>query len=119
MLRMFNETDRRYEQRFDAQEKAVRTALAAMEERFRSVNEFRAVLGDQSRNFATRAEVDAQNAALAQRLEDNSTRIAAIEGDLKALAGRSGGMHTSWGILVATIAMVAAGATIVAVMTGS
>ncbi len=59
--------DKRYEQRFDAQEKAVKDALAsadravnkaetASEKRLDSVNEFRKTLSDQTGTFLTRAE---------------------------------------------------------------
>lgn len=60
--------DRRYEQRFDAQEKAVQAALnaakdavnkaeQASEKRLDSVNEFRAQLRDQAGTFVTRSEL--------------------------------------------------------------
>jgi hypothetical protein len=86
------ERDLRYQQRFDAQEKALDAALAsaekqvnqaltsaqqavdkaeaAAERRFASVNEFRAQLGDQVRTFAPREYVDSQLQAVSQRLVD-------------------------------------------------
>lgn len=66
---LFLEADRRYEQRFAAQEQAVAAALAsqekavakaeaASERRFEGVNEFRGALTDQANRMATRVEVD-------------------------------------------------------------
>ena len=63
------ELDLRYQQRFEAQEKAMAAALAAAEravlkaeaaseKRFESVNEFRSVLIAQSATLATKSEVD-------------------------------------------------------------
>lgn len=61
------EADKRYNQRFEAQEKnmaltltaadkALKTASEALERRLDSVNEFRAQLKDQTATFITRAE---------------------------------------------------------------
>lgn len=62
-----DERDHRYSQRFDSQEKAVASALAAAKEavskaenatekRFDSVNEFRNTLKDQQGTYVTRSE---------------------------------------------------------------
>src|SRR6478752_7363989 len=66
--------------RFDAQEKAVNAALAAAEravtkaeiaaeKRFDSVNEFRAQLADQARDFMPRKEFEVQLGALSARVD--------------------------------------------------
>ena len=67
VVRLLQESDKRYEQRFQAQEKSVKDALAsadravnkaetASEKRLDSVNEFRKTLSDQTGTFLTRAE---------------------------------------------------------------
>ena len=51
-----------------AAEKAVNKAERAAENRFESVNEFRAQLGDQQRTFLPRQEYDVQHRALDEKL---------------------------------------------------
>ena len=76
------EKDKRYEQRFDAQEKAVNSALTAAKEavakaeiaaekRFDSVNEFRKTLSDQTGTFIPRPEYT-------QRLDSIDEKINSI-----------------------------------------
>jgi len=103
----FLESDLRYQQRFDAQqkavgdallaaEKAVNTALAsadravvkaetAAEKRFESVNEFRAVLSNQSATLMPRTEADAQMKAMADKIEDLKSRVDRTEGGSKGI----------------------------------
>jgi hypothetical protein len=93
-LRLIDEHDHRYQQRFQAQEQAVRDALAAQEKqvaqallsaqqavnkaetaaerRFESVNEFRAQLSDQVATFVRREYLDSQLDALDRRLADQA-----------------------------------------------
>jgi hypothetical protein len=93
----FIESDLRYQQRFDAQqkavgdallaaEKAVNTALAsadravvkaetAAEKRFEAVNEFRAVLSNQSATLMPRTEADSQFKSIKDKIEDLKARI--------------------------------------------
>jgi hypothetical protein len=90
-----DERDRRYEQRFAAQEKAVKDALTgsekavakaeiAAEKRFDSQNEFRAQLADQAGTFIPRLEAEARISALEKSLSiiDNwrsrATGVAAV-----------------------------------------
>ena len=111
------EMDQRYQQRFAAQESAVRSALTsakeatqkaevANEKRFESVNEFRATLADQAGRFVTRTEVE----QLFRSLDD---KVDTVTGRLERLDGRSGGTNATWGYLVG--AVVAAG-TLVAIL---
>jgi len=76
------EVDKRYEQRFEGQEKAVNAALTAAKEavakaenaaekRFDSVNEFRGQLSDQARTFMPRPESE-------QRMQTLDDKIAAV-----------------------------------------
>lgn len=117
-----DEADRRYEQRFVAQEKAVAFALdaakeavlkaeIASEKRFDSVNEFRQTLSDQTNTFLPRAEAE-------QRIKQNSDKIDASKdlaverfslllSRLDKLEGRSTGMKDGWGYLVGAIGLAA------------
>ena len=70
VMKIMDERDLRYQQRFDAQtlaikdallaaEKAVTKAEVATERRFEGVNEFRQTLSDQAAKFITRTEFNA------------------------------------------------------------
>ena len=98
----FTDSDLRYQQRFDAQTKALDAALAAQKEavqtalvaaekantkaelsadkRFDSVNEFRQTLTDQATTFIPRTEAEARIAALSEKLDDLKTYQAASIG---------------------------------------
>jgi hypothetical protein len=99
-----DERDRRYNERFDAQEKAVEAALAssekavlkaetASERRFEGVNEFRATLSDQAATFITRKEVDAELGAQSEKLNIQQSRLDRIE-------ARSAGLNAGWILVV-------------------
>jgi len=79
LLSVINEREHQYQQRFEAQEKALRDALnaagqavtkaeAANEKRFDSVNEFRNQLRDQTATFITRAEYSAAHKQLTDQV---------------------------------------------------
>ncbi len=114
---MMGAHDRRYEQRFEAQEKAVNSALRAAqdavtkaelatEKRFESVNEFRAQLSDQSRTLMPRNEYEAQHHALVERIDLLDKRVTET-------TGRSQGLSQAWGYVAAGIGLFIAAATIV------
>jgi len=100
--------DRRYSERFVSQEQAIKKAEDATEKRFEGVNEFRAALATQTHNSPTRIEVDAGMSAIEQRLNADSARISALEGDMKGLGGRGAGMQQLWAIGVAALIALAA-----------
>ncbi len=101
------ESDRRYAQRFEAQQQALNAALAAAKEavanalqaskeavlkaedaankRFDSVNEFRQTLTDQAQTFMSKAEADA--------------RLKAVEDDISKISSRSEGANNLWLII--------------------
>ena len=56
VLKVLDERDERYEQRFRASQKAIDESTAATEKRFSSVNEFRGAMEDASKKYITRAE---------------------------------------------------------------
>lgn len=110
--KQIGESDRRYEQRFDGQEKATNVALqsakeavtkaeAATEKRFESVNEFRAALADQSNTLLTRNEYDTNHKAIIDKVDDVTRRVAAIENSSK-------GSQLAIGKIYAAIAAVGA-----------
>lgn len=117
-----SETDLRYQQRFDAQTKAVDAALlaadkainaalaaidravakaeGAADKRFEGVNEFRAQLNDQAKTFITRVELDSQ----ITRLNDLTQRVVSIESGTHSKSQS----QTSMIAVVSVIAAVAA-----------
>ncbi len=103
LLDVLTERDRRYSERFaaqevanrlalDAAEKAVLKAENAYERRFESVNEFRQTLTDQAATFMTRAEANALLGAVNEKLSR-------LDNHDSATTGRGAGMGQLWGII--------------------
>lgn len=114
---LIQSNDRRYAERFDAQEKAVDAALqaakeavgkaeTAAEKRFDSVNEFRGQLSDQARDFMPRSEAELQIKGLSEKIDN-------IQGLLGSLGGRSQGISAATGFVVATVSVLALIATVI------
>jgi hypothetical protein len=78
--------------RLEAMQLAIEKQDIASEHRFTSINEFRAVLGDQQRTFINRREHDA--------LLD---RVAALEKSDANTAGKSSGVTVVWGVIVSVV----------------
>lgn len=117
--------DLRYQQRFDAQqkavvdallaaEKAVNAALAsadravvkaetAAEKRFESVNEFRAVLSNQSASLMPRTEADAQFRSMSEKIDDIKTRIDRGEGNSQGARGERADANMTIGSVMGII----------------
>lgn len=127
ILRIMQERDVRYEQRFAGQEKAVNAALiaakeavtkaeAAAEKRFDSVNEFRSTLADQQNTFVTRTEWDGKHIALGERLDlsvqNALDRIGDVASRLDQMAGRSSGFTDGYGYIVGIVGVLIAVASI-------
>jgi len=120
---LLREMDLRYQQRFDAQsraleaallaaEKAVGTALTAAEKavnkaetaaekRFESVNEFRQQLNDYQSTLLPRTEYEARHVVLVEKIAELSSRVDKTEGTSK-------GGQQMWGYVAAAIALVVA-----------
>ena len=118
--RVFKEADRRYEQRFADQEKAVSAALAAAEKavntalisakeavikaesasekRFESVNEFRATLADQSATLISRIEVEGQ-------FKSTNEKVDVVMSRMDRLEGRAGGSNATWAYAIAGVGL--------------
>lgn len=87
------ESDRRYEQRFDAQEKATMVAITSAKEavtkaetsterRFESVNEFRAALSDQSASLVSRNEVEQLAKSLTEKIDELGKQLVELRSRL-------------------------------------
>lgn len=118
LLAMLAEKDRRDQQRFEAQTKAIDAAMAAAEKavtkaenaterRFDAVNEFRATLSDQAATLASKAELG----ALVDRFVDLVARVDRTE-------GRSGGLNAGWGYLTGAIGLAVGVIAVVATLVG-
>ncbi len=126
-----DERDRRYEQRFLDQEKAVGAALAssdkavtaamaaadkasskiesAMSDKFKSVNEFRQTLSDQTATFMPRAETQALIGQLQKEVQE-------LKDAKNNAAGESKGSQLTKSSLYAGLAAVATGLGIIVVI---
>lgn len=115
----FGDADLRYQQRFDAQTKALDAALAAQKEavqtalvaaekatskaevasdkRFESVNEFRQTLTDQTATFMPRSEAESRLSALYEKIND--VKLAA-----SSTGGHQAGLNAGWLYLLGAIA---------------
>lgn len=133
--RIVHESDRRYEQRFEAQEKAVRAALdsAALAVtkaetdnlKWReAANEWRLAMGDRERNFMPRNESVSEfgnlEKQLAEHVKSRGILIESLQKQITDLQtyraaneGKSTGLHAGWGYLVGAVGFLA---TIIAVI---
>lgn len=99
MVRLYEERDRRYEDRFKAADEktalaltaskeAVSKAEAATEKRFDAVNEFRGTLSDQARLLLPRAEADSRLNAFSERIDEVKKEVAALRESRSEGSGR-------------------------------
>lgn len=111
LLSIMDERDVRYAQRFEAQQVALKDAMAAAKEavakaeaaaerRFESVNEFRAQLGDQATRLLPRAEAEAAMANLRERIDNVAALLGAMGTRIDRTEGRSTGLNAGWGYLL-------------------
>lgn len=114
MLHLLEESDKRYSQRFDAQEKAVQAALAnaeralstassAADKRLDSMNEFRGALRDQQNTFIPRSEVSGMVRALSDKIERLEADLASRTGSKAQAAERQTGVMWLVGLVVAVV----------------
>lgn len=99
--RRIDDNDRRYEQRFAAQEDAIGKAESATEKRFESVNEFRQSLSDQTAGFLPRLEA-------ASIEKSNADKVASLQSRLDKLEGKGSGVSAFWLVLVGAAGMIGA-----------
>jgi hypothetical protein len=79
LSRRMDDADKAIQAALVSAEKAVVKAETAAEKRFEGVNEFRKALSDQTGTFIPRAEFDAAQKALADRVTAGAERMAALE----------------------------------------
>jgi len=118
--RLIRESDRRYNERFNAQERAVEAALlsarsavekaeAESREWRRGSNEWRDAMSDKDARFLTREEADARFMARDTRITTYETaaekRFAALEKWQTLNEGRSGGLNAGWGYLLGAVGL--------------
>ena len=133
------EKDMRYEQRFTAQQIALRDALVAQEKavqaallaaqdavnkaetaaekRFDAVNEFRAQLADQAATLMPRQETQVLLDGLAERIDQQSKRIGDGEKRINEFAGHARGANDVWGYVIGAFGIFVAVAAIVVAVT--
>jgi hypothetical protein len=130
--RLIEEQDKRNEQRFQGQKQAIDTAMTASnqainaamvaaekavtkaematEKRFDAVNEFRAVLTDQTATFITRHEYAAQHEALEEK-------VSTIEGRLNTSTGGKENSGKLWAAIAVVVGLVlTAGAIVISLI---
>jgi hypothetical protein len=90
-----------------AADRAVTKAEIASEKRFESVNEFRAVLTEQSRTLMTRAEGQLAISNLNEKLDSRTiaqdTRLREVNDRLTRIEGRTTGVAASWTVIVSVV----------------
>jgi hypothetical protein len=84
-----------------AQRAAVNKAEIAAEKRFEGVNEFRGQLADQQRTLMPRAEADAELRAIRESLSTLASRLDRSE-------GRGGGMNALYGYIAGGVGIISA-----------
>jgi len=110
-------TDLRYQQRFDAAEKAVQAALSAAdravskaelasEKRFEGVNEFRNTLSDQQRTLIPRQEVDVLMQAMNEKIGQLQAANIARQAESTGVKGGWGYAVGVFGFVMTILAMV-------------
>ena len=97
------------DQRFASQEEMVKTAVrsakeavdkaeSAANERFKSINEIRGAMLDQTGKFVTRDTVDAMVNAV-------TTKIDALGKQIERMEGRGSGLQQGWGYIVGAVGL--------------
>jgi len=119
ILRLLTEHDRRYEQRFKAQEEATKAALSAAQkaadilevntQRWRDAsNEWRATLTDRERQYLPRSEAAVLEKQNAERISLLITRLDTIEDRINSREDQGRGLSKAWGYVVGVVGLVSA-----------
>ncbi len=90
-------------QQFDALKEATGLVAESTAERFKSVNEFRAQLGDQQKTFLTRVEYDIAHSDLAHRIDINTDQINELRRTGANLSGRIATIGAAFAFVVIAI----------------
>ena len=112
----FAQSKERVDMALAASDKAISKAELATDKRFDAVNEFRAALGDQSRELMPRSEYQVQHKSLSDRIDIVTATVTTLN---SRLAGKSEGVSsvgaTVVGILIGLNSFFALGALAVSV----
>jgi hypothetical protein len=123
LLDKINELEKRYDERYLTQKETTQAAMqaardavnkseAAAEKRFDSVNELRKMATDNTATYYPRKEAETKIEAVSNKAEVADlaleARIAALEKTAGLTSGRSAGLNSGWGYLVAGIAVIGA-----------
>lgn len=117
ILRLMAEKDVRDEQRFQALQRAIEKAENGVKDRFESVNEFRAQLGDQARTFLPRQEYDRAHEDLVERVDQmrasTEAHLRTLDDHVRGFSARRGGLVEAWGYVVGALGIVVAVASVI------
>jgi len=112
----FAQSKERVDMALAASDKAITKAELATDKRFDAVNEFRAALSDQTRDFMPRSVYDVQHKSMSERLEIIAASVTTMN---SRLVGKSEGISsvgaTILGVLVGLNSLFTLGALAVAV----
>lgn len=72
VIGILDERDRRYQERFEAQQQALGKVEQATEKRFESVNEFRKAMGDRDILYMPRAEAMSQYTSILEKIDGHA-----------------------------------------------
>lgn len=128
ILSLIHGNDRRYEQRYDASQKALEAALMAQKEainaalaaqdravtkaelatekRFESVNEFRGTLDNQQRTLIPRQEVDVLIKGVDEKIGNLTKQVDQLLARQRERAAEGAGMKGGWGLAVGVVGFV-------------
>lgn len=105
---LMDERDRRYGERFDASQKAVEKATAALERRLEGMNEIRAAMSEQAATFLPRTEYDTAHDALVTRVTELNDRMNRAEGSREGVRLSAGALVAILGVGLSLIVAVVA-----------
>ncbi len=98
--------DRAVQAALQAAEKAVTKAENAAEKRFESVNEFRTTLSDQAAQFLTRSEAEATMANIRERVQELTDRVNRSEGKAGGVSSTMTMVFVIGGLVIAAAAAI-------------
>jgi len=92
--------------KMEAQQLAIQKAEVSIRERFAGVNEFRAALSDLTREYVTRAVIEAKFMAQTEKIAGIDARLTTVLSRLANLDGRIIGYSAGIGMVVLIISIV-------------
>jgi len=101
------ERDHRYTERFNAQEEALRVARDSWKRELAGVNELRGQLNDVIDTKAEKGETNIRVDAVDKKVDDLTTTLAALTATVAKGGGRSAGLNAGWGYLLGAIGALA------------